>query len=334
MKSPNGQLPKLRPDIRLYLFHGADEAGAAELAKQLAMSLTEADRVDLDGSMLRKEPGRLADEAASVSLFGGARLIRAQPIGEESLDALTLLLDAAHADAPVIAVAPTVRATAKIVKLANDHPRALSIACYAPTEEQLERIVTAVLTGHGLRPGRGVAQRLAEASGGDRAVITREVEKLALFLDATPDRPRDASTTDVEAVGADLGEAELTEAIEALVTGRTGALGAALLRLDEGGASAIPWLRALSRRLIALAEMRAEVDRGQPADAVMKRNRVHFRDEANTGQALRRWTPLMLADALHRLRQAERAVMASANAGPVLAERAAVMLASALERRG
>lgn len=333
MKAPNGQLPKLRPDVRLYLFHGADEAGAGELARQLAAALPESERIDLDGAALRKEPGRLADEAASASLFGDARLIRAQPIGEESLEALTLLLDAPHADAPVMAVAPTVRATAKIVKLAIDHPHALSIACYSPSEEQMERLVAAMLASHGLRAARGVAQRLAEAGGGDRAVIAREVEKLALFLDAAPERPRDADTADLDAIGADLGEAELAGAVEALIAGVPGALGAALLRLDDGGASAIPWLRAINRRLIALAEMRADVARGQSADAVMKRGRVHFRDEASTGQALRRWTPTMLADALDRLRQAERAVMVAANAGPVVAEHAAVALAAALGER-
>lgn len=333
MKAANGQLPKLRPDLRLYLFHGSDEAGASELAKGLAAMLPGAERVDLDGATLRKEPGRLADEAASASLFGEARLIRAQPIGEESLEALAILLDASHADAPVIAVAPTVRSTAKIVKLANEHPRALSIACYPPTDEQLERTVATVLTGHGLRPAPGVAQRLVEAGGGDRAVIAREAEKLALYLDAAPDRPRDVATADLDAIGADLGEAELAAAVGALVDGQAGALGAALLRLDEGGASAIPWLRAVARRLIALAEMRAEIARGQAADAVMKRNRVHFREEASTAHALRRWTPAMLADALDRLRQAERAVMAPANAGAVLGERAAVGLAAALERR-
>ena len=33
----------------------------------------EAERVDLSGAELKADPARLADEAASISLFGGAR---------------------------------------------------------------------------------------------------------------------------------------------------------------------------------------------------------------------------------------------------------------------
>ena len=80
--------------------------------------------------------------------------------------------------------------------------------------------------------------------------------------------------------------------------------------------------------------MRVAVDRGEAIDAVMKRHRVFFRDEARTAQSLRRWTPAMLATALAQIRTAERAVMASANAGTVLAEAAALTLARRVERRG
>lgn len=334
MKGSNGQLPRLRDDVRLYLFHGPDEAGAADLARRLIAGLGEAERVDVEGASLKKDPGRLADEAASVSLFGDARVIRATGLGEDAVEAVTLLLDAAQTGAPVVATAaPSLRSTAKLVKLALDHPRALAVACYAPTGAELERLVSTMLGEQGLRAAPGVAQQIAEAAGEDRAVIAREIEKLALYLDASPDRPRDATTADLAAIGADLGEAAQGEAIEALVAGRAGELGAALARLDEGG-SAIPWLRGLGRRLIALGEMRAQVDRGEPVERVMKANRVHFREEASTAAALRRWTPGMLAEALARLREAERAVMAANNAGAVLAERAAVGLAQRLERRG
>jgi DNA polymerase III subunit delta len=334
VKAANGQLPKRRDDVRLYLFHGPDEAGAADLARRLIAGLGEAERVDVEGASLKKDPGRLADEAASVSLFGDARVIRATGLGEDAVEAATLLLDASLTGAPVVATAsPSLKSSAKLVKLALDHPRALAVACYAPTGAELERLVGTMFGEQGLRAAPGVAQQIAEAAGEDRAVIAREVEKLALYLDAAPERPRDVTAADLAAIGADLGEAAQGEAIEALVAGRAGELGAALARLDEAG-SAIPWLRGLARRLVALGEMRAQIDRGEPVERVVKANRVHFREEASTTAALRRWTPAMLAEALARLREAERAVMAANTAGAVLAERAAVGLAQRLERRG
>ncbi|WP_342454661.1 hypothetical protein [Sphingomonas sp. H160509] len=118
-----GALAKPGGDIRLYLLHGPDEAGASDLARVLAKAMgADAERVDLDGSTLKSDPGRLTDEAASLSLFAGARFVRVASAGEESLEAFTNLLTAERVGNPVVAIAPTVKSTAKIVKLAIDSP--------------------------------------------------------------------------------------------------------------------------------------------------------------------------------------------------------------------
>ncbi|MET4897318.1 DNA polymerase III subunit delta [Sphingomonadaceae bacterium jetA1] len=321
-------------DIRLYLLHGPDEAGAADLARILAQAMgSDAERIDLDSATLKTDPARLTDEAASLSLFGGARHIRIGSVGEEGLAAFTALLEAESAGNPVVAIAPSVKTTAKIVKLAIDSPRAMAFGCYAPTAADAERLAATIAGEMGLGLGPGLATRLVEATGADRAVMIRELEKLSLYLDSAPDRPRELDHAAMDAVGADLGEAEMGDAVEAVVEGRVGDLGGELALLDEGGASPIPWLRALARRLIALAEMRADIDKGEPVDAVMKRHRVFFRDEARTARALRRWTPAMLARALARIRAAERAVMAPGNAGAVLAESEVTVIAQGIARR-
>lgn len=328
-------LERPSPDIRLYLLHGPDASAAADLAAVLARAMgADAERIDLDGATLRSDPARLADEAASLSLFGGARHIRVAPAGEECLEAFAALLEAEHAGNPVVALAPTVKSTAKIVKLALDSRRALAFAAYEPSAADLERLAAQMARDAGLRPGGTTAARLAAACGGDRAVLAREVEKVALFLDAAPDRPADLDDAALDAIGADLGDAEMTQVVDAVVAGRTAVLGAELARLGEAGTSPIPWLRLLARRLMTLAEMKAEIDAGATQDTVFKRHRVFFREEAATAQALRRWNAAMLSAALLRVRHAERAIMASGNAGSVLADHALTELTRGVERRG
>jgi len=323
------------PRCRLFLFHGPDGSTAADLATRLAAAFgAEAERIDLDGSTLRSDPARLSDEAASLSLFGGARYIRVSPAGEECLDAFGALLSADQAGNPVIALAPTIKSTAKILKLANESPLALTIACYEPSAQEAEKIAVTLARDAGLRPVGDAARRLVAAAGGDRAVMAQEITKLALYLDAAPDRPADLDDAALDAVGADLGDAEMTRLVAAIIDGETAALGHELGRLDEAGVSPIPWLRQVARRLIALAEMRADVDRGDEIGAVMKRHRVFFREEAATSRAVRRWSPAMLTRALDRVRGAERAIMASANAGGVLADHEVVAITRAIERRG
>lgn len=335
MKGNAAQLAQPRRDVRLYLLHGPDEAGATHLARRLVGAMSkDVERVTIDVATLRKEPARLADEAASLSLFGAARVIQIAPVGEEAAAAFTLLLAMPRAEHPVIAIAPSVKTSGRIVKLAIAAPGALAVACYQPTGAEADRLAATLLGEHGLRPAAGLAHRLAAASGGDRAILAQEVEKLALYLDATPDRPRDAGHAALDAIGADGSEAEATRALDALIDGRVADLGGELVRLGETGTSAIPWLRLLQRRLIGLAEMRAAIDGGEAVDAVMKQYRIFFRDEARTAHSLRRWSPAMLAAALARIRIAERAVMAPANAGTVLADAAALSLARRVERRG
>ncbi len=323
------------PDMRLFLLHGPDGSAAAELAGRLAQAMGPgAERIDLDGAALKNDPARLADEAASLSLFGERRHIRVSPAGEESLEALSTLLAADHAGNPVVVLAPTVKSTAKIVKLAIDSPRAMAFACYEPSAADLEKLAGTLAREAGLRPQGAVTHRLAAACAGDRAVLAKEIDKLALFLDGAPDRPHDVDERALDAIGADVGEAEMGAAIEAVVSGRTAVLGTELMRLSEAGTSPIPWLRLLARRLMTLAEMKAEIDAGATQDSVFKRHRVFFREEAATAQAVRRWTPAMLTVALSRVREAERAVMASGNAGSVLADHAVTELARGVERRG
>ncbi len=320
-------LDKPAPDIRLYLLHGPDEAGARALAAQLARAMgTEAERIDLEPGVLRSDPARLADEAAAISLFGGARHIRVDGMGEESAEALAALLDAPRAGNPVVAIAPGVKASGKLVKAAIAAPGVLCFACYVPEGADAERIADQLARELGMRIAGNAARRLTAAAGGDRAVMARELEKLALFLDAAPDRPREVDEVALDAIGADLGESALGAAIDAAIEGRVAWLALELARLEEAGTSLIPLLRQLVRRLMTLAEMRAEVDAGAGASAVIEKHRV-FKEKAATQRALRRWPAAKLADALTQARAGERAIMAPGNAGPVLANAALIGVA-------
>ncbi len=319
-------IEKPNPETRLYLFHGPDEAGAADLAARLAKSLgPDAERIDLDMKALREQPGRLADEAASLSLFGGARLIRLLGIEEGAAEAVSLLLGAERAGNPVVAIGPGLKASGKLVKQVIAAPHAMAHACYVPEGLDATRLAANVAREHGLRLTGDVPQRLAAACGGDRAILTREIEKLALYLDAAPERPRDADAAALDAVGADLDDSDLSDAIAAVVDGRVADIGGELARIGEG--IGVPLMRQLARKLVGMAEMRLDLDKGLDLDEVLEKHRVFFREKAATGRALRRWNAPQLARAIDRVRAAERAMMHSGSAGEVLAQDEAVTIA-------
>ncbi|WP_277979590.1 DNA polymerase III subunit delta [Sphingomonas phyllosphaerae] len=320
-------------DLRLYLLHGPDEATAQAHAARLGRALGQAvERVDLDGATLRSDPARLSDEAAAISLFGESRYIRVTSAGEEALEAVIALLDLARAGNPVVVIAPSVKATGKLVKAAVDSDRALAFACYPPNARDAAAVVAELGRAEGLRIAPTAVQRIVRASDGDRAVMAREIEKLALYLDAAPDRPADADEEALDAIGADIAEGEIGDVVLAAAGGDVPALVEALRRMAGADSSPIPLLRALGRRLLSLADMRAAIDSGEGVDQVMKRHRVFWREEASTAAALRRWRAPALAAALAAARRTEREVIAAGPAGRVIMETFLLRLAQRVAR--
>ncbi len=318
---------------RLFLLHGPDESGAMEYAARLGRAMgAEADRVDLDGPTLKGQPGRLADEAASISLFGGARYIRVTGMGEESVEAIELLLAASTVGNPVVAIAPTAKATGKLVKFAIASPGAMVLACYPPDGQNAARMTAGIAREHGVRLTGDTASVMFDAAGGDRAVLTREIEKLALYLDAAPDRPREAGEDMLAEIGANITETEMSAAIAAVINGQPAALGAELAGIDTAGLT-IPMLRGLARRLIALADMRGDIDRGDSAESVVEKHRVFWKEKGSTITALRRWSAPQIAAGIARARRAERSLLTGGNPASVGALHDTLAIARAAQRR-
>ena len=79
---------------------------------------------------------------------------------------------------------------------------------------------------HGAREGLivrpDVAARLAEACAGNRAVLSLELQKLALYLDAAPERPQPLDHDALDAVGAAAEEGDLSRLVDSVGNGDRG----------------------------------------------------------------------------------------------------------------
>ena len=140
------------------------------------------------------DPARLADEAASISLFGGARWILVEPAGDESVPAVEALLEAPAAGNPVVADRRRAQARSKLLKLALGAPAALAFASYAPDGRDADRLVLDMARAQGLIIRPDVARRIAEAAAATARSSTQELDKFALYARcraraAAADRP-------------------------------------------------------------------------------------------------------------------------------------------------
>src|SRR3546814_4427274 len=94
--------------------------------------------LDIPPAELKSDPARLADEAAATSMFGAGSLIRVTNIGDESVDAVSALLESAAAGNPVLAYAGALRKDSKLLKLVEGSPLALHFASYRSEEHTSE----------------------------------------------------------------------------------------------------------------------------------------------------------------------------------------------------
>lgn len=338
MKVKEAQISRAldNPDgaIRLYLLYGPDDSGSRALAARMDRSMgSDAERIDLDGPTLKEDPARLADEAASISLFGGRRHIRVTG-GDECTAAVAALLESTTTGDPVVLVAGALKPTSTLLKLALDDARVLGCANYKPEGNTADELAISLGRSHGLRLSRPAAHQLATNCLGDRAILERELEKIALYLDAAADRPRDADTDVLEAIGAGLDEADTPLLIEAVMAGKLGALVGELVAMSEGSTGPIPVLRGLSRRLLTLARLRAEVDGGKSVGNVIAASgkSLFFKEKDAVSAQLGKWDSARLRTAAHRIFEVEQALKRSKSAGEVLAVEELVAIGRVAER--
>jgi DNA polymerase-3 subunit delta len=298
-------------DIRFILLYGPDEAGSRALAKLLSAAMgPEAERVDISGSELKADPARLADEAASMSLFGGARYVWVEPAGDETLEAATALTEATTAGNPVVMVAGALKPASKLLKLALAAPCAMAFVSYVPEGRDADRMVLDMAREHGLEMRPDVARRIADGAAGNRGIIAQELAKYAAFIDAAPERPQHLDHEAVDVLGAASEEGDLSRLVDSVSGGDAEALQAELVRLSSEGIEGIPLIRAVLRRMTLLASLRAEVERGNSVDTVMasRGKALFWKEKPAVAQQLTRWRSDVAAKAIGRLLEAERQV--------------------------
>jgi DNA polymerase-3 subunit delta len=317
MKAAKGTIDRtvdqLGAGTRFFLFHGPDEAQSRALAARLLEGLG-ATKFLMTAGAIKSDPASLVDEAGAMSLFGGRRLIWIEPAGDEIAEGVAALLEAPASESPVAAIAGALRKTSALLKIAEGSPQALAFAAYVPEGQDAERMVIDVGRRFGLEISSPVAARLADSSGNDQAIVAQELQKLALYVGASPQAPKELDHGAVDAVGADTAEGDLLRLADLALGGEINELADELARLPTGGAEAIPVIRSLQRRLLLLAPARARVERGEGVDAVMTSlgKALFWKDKTKIRRMLAKWGAEDLATVAERAGKLERSLIFTA----------------------
>jgi DNA polymerase-3 subunit delta len=335
--------PRAAKACRVFFFCGPDEAGAHDAAARIASLLDNpGERIELSGAELKRDPVKLGDEARSTSLFGDARHIFIRASGDDVCEAAEILLSGAMVGnaepCPVLIVANGATDKSRTAKLLVDRPDSLVAMFYPPDLKSVAEAVRNMAGSAGLRIGGDIAERIARASSLDTRLAQSEVTKLALFLDASPESPRNCDLAALDAIGASTEEDGFAALVNAVLGGDTGRIPNELRRMRELGLNPVGLLLAFERRAAQLAQLAAKLgprgDVGALIKAEMSARRVFWKDERDLGVQLRRWRGKRLERLVDRLIDLHRALLGNSQNAELLLAQGLAEIARAAAQRG
>ena len=322
----------------VFFFCGPDEAGASAAANKIVSYLEEpGERVEMAGSALRKDPVSLGDEARSGSLFGSTRHIFIRASGDEAHDAVANLLEGSGEACPVLIVATSATDKSRTAKLLEKRDDALVAMFWPPDLGSVTATVRTLADGAGLQLNGDIAERIARAAGLDVRLAQSEVEKIALYLDASPQSPRNVDSEVLEAIGAKTEDDGFMPLVNAVLSGETQKLQAELQRMHEISLNPVGLLLAFERRAAQLAQISAKVgprgDIKSTIDAEKRARRIFWKDERDIATQLRKWRGPKLDRLLGKLVEMHRALLSNSQSAELLLSQGLTEIARAAAPR-
>lgn len=316
---------------RLVLLCGPNVTRCQALVEELVQPLAQtAERVDMTISDIGDRPGRLNDEANSASLFGDKRYIVLRLNSGEAVRATAAienLLASETAGDPVFVIAPGMGDKTALAKSIGSAPDALIATCYETSPQEAVAAIQTIARNEGLQLSREMAQEIAALTSNDLVLARMEVEKIALYLDATPDSPQAPEADILLLLGAENDEEDINLLIHAALGGDAARLAQEIAAARAQGISEIGLIRIMLRHLAKLAELRSKVDKGGNVDSVAGHPSVFFKERDHFKRQLRIWSSAHIARLIERILQLEIAMKSSGQPDQVLLEEELLLIA-------
>ena len=326
--------------VRLVLIYGSNEglvrARAEACVRAVAEDPDDPFRVtSLDPALLRNEPGRLADEAAALSLTGGRRAVRLRGATEAVVPAVRSCLALPGAGSLVIAEAGPLTPRSGLRRLCEQTESLAAIPCYDESAAGAAALIETFCTERQVSVAPETAGWLAERLGSDRRQIENEIEKIAVYLGEQGPDGRRLTMEIAETCVGDAAEASADAVARLATAGDVARLDRAMARALYGGVQPVSILRAAARRLARLHLAAAALEGGTSRAGAMGALKppVFPRERAAFTDDMARWPSARAAGALGLLTRAERDCKVAGGAPAAICWQALLRIARAAGRR-
>jgi DNA polymerase-3 subunit delta len=288
--------------------------------------------VRIESEELSGNPGRLADEANTIPMFGGRRAVLLRVNSRHNiLPLVEAVLEAPPRDCRVIIEAGELRKNAPLRALCEKAKAAAALACYPDNERDLARLIDEEMREANLTLSPEARAALTSLLGGDRLASRGEVRKLALYA-AGKNR---IELADVLAVVSDASALSLDGVVDATFAGKMPEVESEFNKARGEGLAPGTIVSAALRQVAQLHKMRIALDDGGDVESVMMRGAppVHFSRKDRVGAALRTWSAPRLLRAMEQLADASLETRRTPALAETIVQRTLLSLAVNARRR-
>ncbi len=327
-----------KPDknYRAVLLYGPDAGLVSEradaLAKKTGVDLKDAfSTIRLDAETIADDKSRLQDEAFTVGMFGGERLIRISGTTRKNLaEAVKPILQTQLSDVWIIIEAGDLNNKASLRSNFEKSKFACALPCYQDDARVVEQLIKEEITDRGFLIKTEVIDYLKPFLGGDRLATRNELIKLALYAEGETEITKEHI---IDIVG-DASNFEINDIIDAVAAGDMQKLEQNLERvLQEGGSPDMLLINAL-RHFQLLHELKGKVEKGGiSARAAVDGARppVFYQRKTSVSNSVSRISLSTIEKILSRLQSAAFEARANPELGHAIAGTS--LLASVLEAK-
>ena len=173
--------------IRAVLIYGADQGLVRERSNILLGGVVDDLRdpfrvCDLTGEEAGRDPSRLMEEAVSLSMTGGRRVVRVRGVADSFAPTMAEVLKLPTGDTLILVEAAELAARSKLRTAFERAKDTAALACYHDEGRALEAVIADELTRQGITADGDARRLLVSCLGGDRMQTRNEIAKLALYV--------------------------------------------------------------------------------------------------------------------------------------------------------
>ena len=309
MKIKNYEIDKFclnfNADHQAILIYGEDYGLKNERAGAIIKSYLDHSNnvVDLDIKSLITNPEVLTDELSSISLLADKKVIKIRDASDKISSIIEKNISLASKDCLLILISEALSPRSKLRLLFEQHKDAVILPCYSDTSSNIMNIIDNMFNNENIKIDISAKKLLANYLGVDRLVTKAESEKAILYSGTS----KELSLKDVSSFLSDQASINIDKLYDLILIGNIKKAYKILIQLQNEGISAIQILRAFTRQLQNLYNIKERVLLKKDINFVLDNFKppIYFKRKDNIKLQTKEWTFPMIKQALKMIEDAE-----------------------------